>query len=511
MYDYVIVGGGTAGCILANRLSADSSIDVLLLEAGAVEEGREDVMDPGRVWELLGSDIDWQFETTEDPGLNGRSIEQPRGKALGGSTAINGMAYVRGNAYDYDRWAELGADGWSYEEVLPYFQRGEGMVDDQVDEDYHGFDGEWQVERGNPDPFSQTLVEAARDVGFEKNLDFNGAQQAGVGYYHSTRKDGERHTAAAAFVLPVLEERDNLTVETGAHVTTLTFDGDRASGAVYEQGGSRHEVEVTDGGEVILAAGAIQSPQLLMLSGVGPADHLEDHGIEVHVDLDGVGRNLQDHLRYSVAWESPEPLDIGWLEETQRYDRVLVGAFETADDDRPAPDIQYGIGPGIDPERPPDEGFSVTTLPLRPTSTGRITLQSDDPYDDPVLDFRYLSTEKDREDAVACVRKARRIGESEVLDEYRAEEVRPGPDAKSDEELLEFVRDTAVTGYHPSCTCKMGPRDDQSVVDPELRVYGVDGLRVIDASVMPRVTSGNTNAPTWAIAEKGAEIVLDAR
>ena len=511
MHDYIIVGGGTAGCILANRLTQDSNVDVLLLEAGEPAEDREAVQDPGRVWELLGSEIDWQFETTEDPGLNGRSIEQPRGKALGGSTAINGMAYVRGNWYDYDRWADLGADGWSYDELLPYFKRGERMSDDQVDEDYHGFDGEWQVERGNPDPFSQTLVEAAEAVGFERNLDFNGEQQGGVGYYHSTQKDGNRHTAAAAFVLPILDERDNLTVETGAHVTSLTFEGDRASGVVYERDGSRNEVEVADDGEVIVSAGAVQSPHLLMLSGIGPAEHLEEHGSDVEVDLQGVGRNLQDHLRYSVAYESPEPLELGWLEETQRYDSVLVGAFETAEDDRPAPDIQYGIGPGISPERPPEEGFSVTTLPLRPSSTGRITLDSDEPYDYPNLDFQYLSTEKDREDAVTCVRKARRIGESEVLDEYREEEVRPGPDVQTDEEILEFVRDNAVTGYHPTCTCKMGPRDDLSVVDPELRVYGVEGLRVIDASVMPRVTSGNTNAPTWAIAEKGADLVRDAR
>jgi choline dehydrogenase len=248
-----------------------------------------------------------------------------------------------------------------------------------------------------------------------------------------------------------------------------------------------------------------------MLSGIGPADHLEEHGIDVRVDLPGVGRNMQDHLRYSVAYESPEPLDIGWIEETQRYDRVLVGAFETAEDDRPAPDIQYGIGPGISPERPPEEGYSVTTLPVRPSSTGRLTLRSADPYDDPILDFQYLSTEKDRADAVTSVRKARRIGESEVLDEYSEREVMPGPDVQSDEEILDWVRDTAVTGYHPSCTCKMGPRDDDSVVDPELRVYGVDGLRVIDASVMPRVTSGNTNAPTWVIGEKGAEIVRAAR
>ena len=511
MHDYIIVGGGTAGCILANRLTREADVDVLLLEAGEPQEERDAVLDPDRVWDLLGSEIDWCFETEPDPGLNGRSIEQPRGKALGGSSVINGMAYVRGNDHDYDRWADLGADGWSYDEVLPYFKSWECMRDDQVDEEYHGFDGEWCVERGNPDDFSWSLVEAAEEVGFERNMDFNGEQQAGVGFYHSTRRDGERHSAAAAFVLPIQGERDNLTVVTGAHATEITFDGDRASGVAYERDGSRHEAEVAGDGEVLLSAGAIQSPQLLMLSGIGPAEHLEEHGVDVRVDLQGVGRNLQDHLRFSIAYESPEPLDLGWLGETPRYDRVLVGAFERADPDRPAPDIQYGIGPGISPDRPPQEGYSVTTLPLRPTSTGRLTLQSDDPYDHPLLDFRYLSTEKDEADAVTCVRKARRIAQTDLLSEYTEAEVRPGPDAQTDEEILEFVRDTAVTGYHPTCTCKMGPRDDRSVVDPELRVYDVEGLRVIDASVMPRVTSGNTNAPTATIAEKGAELVQAGR
>lgn len=509
MPDYIIVGGGTAGCVLAHRLSADSDVDVLLLESGAVEEDRDAVRDPTRVWDLLGSDIDWQFETEPQSGLNGRSIEWPRGKALGGSSVINGMAHVRGHPWDYDHWADLGNDGWSYDDLLPYFVRSEDFRPDG-DEAYHGTDGPLVVTGARePGEFSERLVEAAEEVGFERNLDFNGEQQAGVGYYHSTIKDGERFSAAAAYILPVLD-RPNLTVETEAHVTRLRFDGDRATGVVYEQDGGRHEADVTTDGEVVLSAGAVQSPQLLMLSGIGPAEHLAEHGIDARVDLPGVGRNMQDHLRVSIAYESPEPLPIGEQEETERYDRVLVGAFERAAPDRPAPDIQYGISAGISPERAPEEGYSVTSLPLRPTSRGRITLRSADPYDDPVIDPNYLSTEKDVDDIVTCIRRSRRIGEADVLAEYRAEEVRPGPDVQSDEEIAAFVKDTAVTGYHPTCTCKMGD-DELAVVDDELRVYGVEGLRVIDASIMPKVTSGNTNAPTVAIAEKGADLLRAAR
>ncbi|MDJ1434407.1 GMC family oxidoreductase N-terminal domain-containing protein [Halostagnicola sp. A-GB9-2] len=513
MYDYVIVGGGSAGCVLTRRLTESEDTEVLLLEAGEPAEDRDMVKDPTRVWDVLGSELDWKFDTEPQPGMNGRTIDWPRGKALGGSSVINGMAYVRGHPYDYDNWAEMGNDGWSYDDLLPYFKKSETLNADG-DEEYHGTDGPLSVSRGTPSDFSKTLVEAGMEAGLELNMDFNGAQQEGIGYYHSTTKDGHRHSAAAAFIKPVLD-RPNLTVETSAHVTKLTFDGDRATGAIYEQNGEEHEVEVDDTGEVILSAGAIQTPQLLMLSGIGPADHLEDHGIDVKRDLPGVGRNLQDHLRVPVVYEStepvesaPEPVEVeGGEERGTRYDTVMVGAFERSDPSLPAPDLQYGLSPGS--EADPQAGFSIMVLPLRPVASGRVKLQSDDPYDDPELDPKYMVDEKDVDDFVRGIRRARRIGETDVLSEYREKEVKPGEDVQSDEGIAEYIRNNAVSGYHPTCTCKMGT-DEQAVVDDDLRLHGIDGLRVVDASVMPKVTSGNTNAPTIAIAEKGADLIKDA-
>ncbi|MFC6724424.1 GMC family oxidoreductase [Halobium palmae] len=509
MYDYVIVGGGSAGCVLARRLTEDESVDVLVLESGEPQEEREHVRDPNGVWELLGSDIDWAFVTEPQEELHGRQIKQPRGKALGGSSVINGMAYVRGHPYDYDNWADQGNDGWSYDDMLPYFKRSEEFVADG-DEEYHGTDGPMSVDRrGQTTEYTELFVEAANEAGLERNMDFNGEQQEGVGYYHSTVKDGERHSAAAAFIMPVLD-RPNLTVETSAHATRLTMEGDEVTGVVYEQDGEEHTVEAEPDGEVILSAGAIQSPQLLMLSGIGPAEHLEEYGIGVEVDLPGVGRNLQDHLRWSVDYRSSEPLEPQHeADDGSRYDTALVGAFERSDPDLPAPDIQYGIAPGLGPGET-EPGYTVTVLPLRPTSSGRITLQSTDPYEAPKVDPQYMTTEKDVEDVVTCVREAREIGEASALDDYREEELRPGPDVQSAEEIAEFVRETTVTGYHPVGTCKMGT-DEMAVVDDRLRVYGVSGLRVVDSSIMPDVTSGNTNAPTIAIAEKGADIAKEAR
>jgi choline dehydrogenase len=420
------------------------------------------------------------------------------------------MAYVRGHAYDFDNWADLGNDGWSYDDLLPYFKKSENLTADG-DAAYHGTDGPLTVSRGTePSELDEMLVEAAEEVGFEKNMDFNGEQQSGVGYYHSTIEDGHRHSTAAAFIKPILD-RDNLDIKTGAHVTELTFSGDTATGVVYNEGWTSDQATVAEDGEVIVAAGAIQSPQLLMLSGIGPADHLKDHDIDVKVDLPGVGQNLQDHLRVNIAFETtgPVPTRTDRAGRGTRYDRVSVGAFKRSAPDLPAPDMQFGLAPGLSPEEP-ETGYGITVLPLRPTSTGEVRLTSDDPYDHPEIDPNYLDTQKDVDDIITCLRWARRIGEADALAEIRDEEHLPGSEAESDEELLEYARNTAVTGYHATCTAKMGD-DDMAVVDDELRVHGLNNLRVIDASVMPEITSGNTNAPTIAIAEKGADLLKEAQ
>jgi choline dehydrogenase len=497
-HDYVIVGAGSAGCVLANRLS--EAADVLVLEAGGPDD-REEIHVPLLYPTLFKSELDWDYATAPQPGLNGRRAYWPRGKTLGGSSSINSMVYVRGNPWDFDRWERLGNDGWSYDDLLPCFRRMEDFEGGASE--YHGADGPLQIAR--PDAITdvtRALVAAAEAVGFPANDDVNAGEQEGVGPCHLTAAGEQRQSTAVAYLHPALD-RDTLTAETGAQATRLLFDGDRAVGVEYEQDGERRTVRATE--EVVLSAGAVESPKLLMLSGVGPADHLSDHGIDPRVDRPGVGRNLRDHLFSPVNYECTGEID---LAPTSNVEEAT--AFERTSPDLPAPDLQYHLLPtylmnhGMD--NPPGDGFSIVVTGLRPESRGRITLASDDPFEDPVIDPNYLDDPRDVETLVRGTRRAREIAAASPLDGFRGEEVWPGEELQSDEGIAEHIRQTVQTNYHPVGTCKMGD-DALAVVDDRLRVHGVSGLRVVDASVMPRITSGNTNAPTIAIAERAAEFI----
>jgi choline dehydrogenase len=500
-YDYVIVGAGSAGCVLANRLSADEDTDVLLLEAGKPDE-KDEIHVPTLFPGLMQSDVDWEYWTVPQEGLNGREEYWPRGKTLGGSSAINAMMYVRGNPHDYDRWAELGNDGWSWNEMRPYFKRMEDF--EGGESEYHGEGGPLRVEQEHPyGDVTNALIDAAVEVGFDRNENINAGQQEGMGPLPLTVRDGTRESTAVSYLHPVLD-RENLAAQTGAHVTQIEFEGDTATGVTYVQDGSTDTVDADQ--EVILSAGSIDSVQLLLLSGIGPADELEEHGIDVKNDLPGVGKNLQDHLVASAAYELH-----GDPEIQQGEVLCQVTGFERTDPDLPAPDLQYFLARvyfmrhGFDN---PEEGAGMTpsaTL-LHPESRGEITLASDDPFDDPVIDPNYLAHEADLDTLVEGVKRTRQIGHADALEEYRGDEIWPEGDVENDADLREHVRETAQTIYHPVGTCKMGD-DEMAVVDDELRVHGMNDLRVVDASVMPEITSGNTNAPTIAIAERAADII----
>jgi choline dehydrogenase len=502
-HDFVIVGAGSAGCALAHRLSEDGDNDVLLLEAGEPDD-REEIHAPPRFPELYSSAVDWDYHTAPQPELSDRQLYHPRGKTLGGSSSLNGMIYIRGHPSDYDTWAGLGNDGWEYDDLLPYFKRAEHFA--PGDGEYHGEGGPLNVAgQVEPHPVSEALIEGMAEVGIERNPDFNAGRQEGSGFYHLTQKNGERCSSAAAYITPVLD-RPNLTVETEAQVTSVTFDGDQAVGVEYEQDGTTVAAGASE--EVVLSAGAINSPQLLMLSGIGPAEHLRDHGVEVRADLPGVGRNLQDHLKLGVVYEQsngpPAPAPTSNVVET--------GCFVRTDEDMPAPNLQFHNAPVYLLEHglgaPDDDRTFFTMMPtqIRPESSGTVRLASADPHEPPIIDPEYLRADGDIEPLVEGVKLAREIADTDALEPYCGPEVHPGPDVTSEQGIREFVRDHASTVYHPVGTCKMG-NDEMAVVDDRLRVRGVEGLRVVDASVMPRIVGGNTNAPTIAIAEKAADLL----
>ena len=507
-YDYVIVGGGSAGCVLANRLSASGKWQVLLLEAGPVDSNPFIHIPAGIIPVIRSSVLNWKFWTRPEKNCAGRKMFWPRGRTLGGSSAINAMCYIRGNAWDYDHWASLGNDGWAYKDVLPYFRKMENF--EAIDKlpgsrEHHGKGGPLNVaEYRDLNPLMKAFVDSAQQAGYNRNDDFNGPQQEGVGYYHVMQKDGQRCSNARGFLTPALD-RPNLKVATNAHAAKVLFDGKRAVGVRYVQG--RRSVDVLARKEVILSAGAIGSPQVLLLSGVGPKAQIEPHGIQQVHELPGVGENLQDHLDIHVTWRertrfalSFHPLSL-WrsLKGIFRYffrghsgeftsNFAQAGGFIKSDAVQAIPDIQWHLVPFIYS----DHGQNLTPLFttyaytlmscfLRPESRGSIRLASADPKAHPAIEANYLSTPRDLEVLVAGLKKARQVLAQPAFAEHRKEEMEPGAAVQTDEQIDQFIRERVETAYHPSCTCKMGAEGDlMAVVDPQARVRGLEGLRVVD-------------------------------
>jgi choline dehydrogenase len=502
-YDYIVIGAGSAGCVVANRLTQDSDTTVLLLEAGNPDT-KPEIHIPAQCLSLLGSSVDWAYFSEPEPYLNNRKIFCPRGKVLGGSSSINFMIYLRGNPHDYDHWQELGNPGWSYQDVLPYFKKSEHFS--RGASEFHGLDGELSVsDLIAPAMVSQRFVDAAVALGYDHNPDANGMQQEGAGLYQLTIKDGKRHSAAAAFLVPILQ-RPNLTVTTGALVTRLLFKGTRTVGVEYLHEGTLHQVRVNS--EVILSAGAFDSPKLLMLSGIGDAQHLQAMGIPVVADLPGIGQNLQDHPVVSVAHEATQDLHVASTSSIAEAGLFL----HTEGNLDAAPDLQFLFGPVV--LVPPGYahsglGFTSFVCLTHPQNMGSVSLRSPDPKDAPMIQMNYLQSEADVQKLVIGIKLLRNLFAASALDEFRGKEIAPGADKQSDAALVAYVRDACDTVYHPVGTCKMGT-DPMAVVDPELRVYGIEGLRVVDASIMPTITTGNTNAPTIMIGEKAADLIKAA-
>ncbi len=500
-YDYIVIGAGSAGCVVANRLTEDEKTTVLVLEAGNPAT-KPEIQIPLDCTQLLGSEVDWGYFSEPEPYLNNRKIFCPRGKVLGGSSSINFMLYVRGNHHDYDHWQELGNPGWSYQDILPYFKKSENQQ--RGASKYHNVDGELSVtDVQNPAVVSQRFVDACVAMGYDHNPDFNAMHQEGAGPYQLTVKDGKRHSAAAAFLLPILK-RPNLTTITGALVTRLLFEGTRTVGVEYMQEGTLHQVRVNQ--EVILSAGAFDSPKLLMLSGIGDAQYLQAMRISVVADLPGVGQNLQDHVLVPVPYEATQEFHPAITSNGIAEAGLFLHSEGNLD---AAPDLQLLFGPILwAPPGYPNSGLGFTGVVslTHPQNIGSVSLHSLDPKDAPIIRMNYLQSQADVQKLVDGIKLIRKLFSTSAFDEFRGEEVAPGANVTSDEALVAYVREVCGTVYHPVSTCKMGT-DSMAVVDSELRVYGVEGLRVVDASIMPTLTTGNTNAPTIMIGEKAADLI----
>ena len=528
--DYVIVGAGSAGCVLANRLSKDPSIKVVLMEAGGRDWNPWIHIPVGYFKTMHNPSVDWCYRTEPDPGLNGRRLDWPRGKVLGGSSSLNGLLYVRGQPQDYDRWQQMGNAGWGWDHVLPLFKRSENQ--ERGADEFHGDQGPLSVSNMRLQrPICDAWVAAAQEAGYPFNSDYNGAAQEGVGYFQLTARNGRRCSAAVAFLNPI-RNRPNLTILTRAQASRILFDGTRATGVAYRDGAGDEQI-VRAGAEVIVSSGAIGSPQLLMVSGIGEAAELKEHGIDVLRDLPAVGKNMQDHLQARLVFKCNEPTLNDEVRSLTNKARIalkyamfrsgpmamaasLATGFMRTGDHVETPDIQFHVQPwsadspgaGVHPF----SAFTMSVCQLRPESRGEIRLASADPSTHPRIHPNYLSTEADCRTIVEGINIARRIARCEPLSHKISEEFRPDDTLDMDdyEGTLDWARNNSTTIYHPTGTCKMGLGSD-AVVDSRLRVHGIAGLRVADCSIMPEIVSGNTNAPAIMIGEKASDMILDDR
>ncbi|WP_010139637.1 choline dehydrogenase [Oceanicola sp. S124] len=527
--DYVIIGSGSAGAVMAARLSEDGKHRVLVLEFGGTDAGPFIQMPAALSYPMNMKRYDWGFMSEPEPGLGGRQLVTPRGKVVGGSSSINGMVYVRGHARDFDHWDEQGATGWSYADVLPYFKRAENWHDGGHggDPDWRGTDGPLHVSRGpRENPLFHAFVEAGRQAGFELTEDYNGEKQEGFGPMEQTVWKGRRWSTANAYLKPALK-RDNLRM-IRCFARRVVIENGRATGVEIERGGRIEVVKARR--EVVIAASSINSPKILMLSGVGPAAHLKEHGIEVVADRPGVGQNLQDHLELYIQQASTQPITL--YKHWNLWGKAIAGAqwlltkkglgasnqFESAAFLRSKPgvdypDIQYHFLPiavRYDGQAAAEgHGFQAHIGPMRSESRGAVTLKSADPRDAPRIFFNYMSAASDWEDFRHCIRLTREIFDQAAFDPYRGKEILPGSHMQSDEELDQHIREHAESAYHPCGTARMGRADDPgAVVDPECRVIGVEGLRLADSSIFPRITNGNLNAPSIMVGEKASDHIL---